>query len=199
MSEFADLLVETLDGLISLSASQIALLQRHYAILERWNRTLNLTAVRSLHETVVRHYAESLFLGLQVSKFGESCTVVDIGSGAGFPGFPIAALLPRWRVSLVESHQRKAVFLRESTRELGNLTVISKRFEAITEAFDVGLSRAVAWRDIEKSVASHTRHVGLIASASDALQILGSSSFVWDAPISPPWDPETAVILGSSA
>src|SRR4051812_34335761 len=129
MSEFSRLLSEKVGDFVSLTDEQLTRLDQHYQLLERWNRSLNLTAVRTLEQTVTRHYAESIFLAAQLRRLGRACTAADIGSGAGFPGFPVAIVLPHWRVSLVESHQRKAVFLRESIRGTDNITVVAKRFE----------------------------------------------------------------------
>ena len=197
MSTFGDLLVETLQGVISLSASDIAKLEEHYRLLERWNRRLNLTAVRTFPEAVVRHYAESLFLAALVRRFGSSCKAVDIGSGAGFPGVPVAVALPDWHVTLAESHQRKAVFLRESTRRLANVSVMPVRFEAIDATFDVGLSRAVAWRNLASSLRRRVLHIGLLTSADDASNIGNTSGISWQQPVLLPWDDRRAVILGS--
>ncbi len=114
---FADLLRERLRGIVELSPGQIAALEAHYELLVRWNKTVNLTTITSLEEAVERHYCESLFLGAHLPA--GNLRVVDVGSGAGFPGFPVAILRPECSVTLVESHQRKAVFLREASRKIG--------------------------------------------------------------------------------
>ena len=196
MSDFARLLSLTLGDLIALTEEQLQKLEQHYELLERWNRSLNLTAIRTLEQTVVRHYAESIFLAVQVRRLGPNCSVADIGSGAGFPGFPVAVVLPHWHVTLIESHQRKAVFLRESTRGLDNISVVAKRFEAVPGTFDVALSRAVRWSDIEKPLPSRAKHVALLAARADVPQITSSLDFTWDAPVSPPWDCETVALIG---
>ena len=197
MSKFSELLRATLDGAVSVSDDQMARLEQHYILLERWNRTLNLTAIRTMEDAVVRHYAESVFLAERIRKLGESCSAADIGSGAGFPGFPVAVMLPGWTVALVESHQRKAVFLRESTRDLPSVSVITGRFEDASGRFDVGVSRAVAWRDLKKTVVSRVRYIGLLAAAADTPDILSSPGVAWDAPILLPWNSETTILLGN--
>jgi 16S rRNA (guanine527-N7)-methyltransferase len=134
-----EILLRELRGIIELSEAQIASLERHYELLLHWNRKINLTTVTELTEAARRHYCESLFLAARLSA-GE---VVDIGSGAGFPGLPVAVVRPDCRVTLVEAHQRKAVFLREASRGLPNVSVVANRAESVNGTFDWLISRAV--------------------------------------------------------
>ena len=122
---FRERLLELAAGFCLLSAEQASSLQEHYALLVRWNRRLNLTRIEDMEEAVELHYAESLFLGSNLPP-GE-LRIADVGSGGGFPGFPVAVLRPECRVTLIEAHQRKAVFLKEASRGLANVTVTSKR------------------------------------------------------------------------
>src|ERR1035441_7985957 len=94
-------------------------------MLLRWNQKLNLTSIRNREEAIQRHYGESLFLGMRLPP--GAWKIADIGSGAGFPGFPVAVLRPDCQVTLIESHQRKAVFLRESSRKQPNIRVLARR------------------------------------------------------------------------
>src|ERR1035441_558150 len=143
---FADVLRQRLAGVVELSPGQMEALGAHYQLLLRWNRTLNLTSIRRMEEAVERHYCESLFLGTHLPP--GPVRIADIGSGAGFPGFPVAVLRPDCAVTLIESHQRKAVFLRESTRALPNVRVLGSRAEVVTETFDHAISRAVSYEDL---------------------------------------------------
>jgi len=149
MSEFADSLSRVIGGYVPLTDTQVRLLGDHYELLVRWNRKLNLTAIRTLEEAVTRHYAESLYFGATLGRLVQERlglsqpAVVDIGSGAGFPGIPLAVLHPDWPVTLVESHRRKAVFLTESSRAIPSVQVLCARAESIKERFDVAVSRAV--------------------------------------------------------
>ena len=68
---------------------------------------------------------------------------IDVGSGPGFPGIPVAIYRPDCQVTLIESHQRKAVFLREAIRGLSNVTVVAGRAEDVKQEFDWVISRAV--------------------------------------------------------
>src|SRR5258708_39356688 len=131
-----------------LSELQLDQLERHYNSLTRWNQRLNLTRIRDLEESVKFHYCESLFLGRSLPSGIHR--IVDVGSGGGFPGLPVAILRPECQITLIESHQRKSVFLREACRELQNVRVVPKRAEEIDESFDWLISRAVSPADILK-------------------------------------------------
>src|SRR5687768_10049621 len=111
---FRELLYSELRGICELSGPQVDQLAAHYELLLRWNQKLNLTSVKNEETMVRRHYCESVFVAVHLPS--EPISVVDVGSGAGFPGFPIAVVRPDCAVTLVESHQRKAVFLRECSR-----------------------------------------------------------------------------------
>jgi 16S rRNA (guanine(527)-N(7))-methyltransferase RsmG len=124
-----------------LSAGQLEDLQRHYDLLIHWNQRLNLTRITSLDEIVRFHFCESLFLA-DLLPTGD-LRIADIGSGAGFPGIPIAVARRHFCVSLIESHQRKAVFLREVARGLPNVDVVAARAEDVCEKFDWIVTRAV--------------------------------------------------------
>ena len=145
---FRDLLLSRTVGFCQLSAVQSDQLEAHYELMVRWNKTVNLTRIEAVEEAVDRHYAESLFLGANLPQ--GPLTIADVGSGAGFPGIPIAILRPEVSVSLIESHQRKSVFLKEAARGIPNVTVLSKRAETVLQTFDWVVSRAVSWRDLQK-------------------------------------------------
>lgn len=136
---FTKYLQERLAGLVEVTGEQLAQLESHYSLLLKWNSSMNLTTVTGMEEAAVRHYGESLLLGNAIS--GQA--IVDIGTGPGFPGIPIAILHPEWEVTLVESHRRKAVFLREAARGLRNVRVAASRAEDVADRFDWVVSRAV--------------------------------------------------------
>ena len=114
-------------------------------LLLRWNARTNLTAIRDPEQIVQRHFGESLFAGLHLAP--ETATLLDLGSGAGFPGMPIALLRPGIAVTLAESQNKKATFLREVVRTLGlkNVEVWASRAESLpaTRQFDTVTLRAV--------------------------------------------------------
>jgi len=100
-------------------------------LLLRWNARTNLTAIRDPEEIVRRHFGESLFAGVHLAPLlPPPSTLLDFGSGAGFPGLPIQLLLPELQVTLAESQGKKASFLREAVRTLGlRAEVWAKRVE----------------------------------------------------------------------
>jgi 16S rRNA (guanine527-N7)-methyltransferase len=122
-SRISALLAPFLEG-AQTPAQLIPQLQTYLDLLLRWNARMNLTAVRDPEEIVTRHFGESLFAGrvlLQSGAFtltGAVPTLVDIGSGPGFPGIPIKLLVPDLRLTLIESQHKKATFLREVIRTL---------------------------------------------------------------------------------
>jgi 16S rRNA (guanine527-N7)-methyltransferase len=193
---FADLLQRELAAWVTLSPEQVSRLYEHYGLLERWNRRMNLTSVEPGRELVVRHYCESLFFAAQLEN--HSSSVVDIGSGAGFPGVPIAILKPDSRVSLVESNQRKAVFLREATRHMANVSVVAQRAETVSHSFDWLVSRAVNPKDVVGLVPRLASRIGLMLGESDFLEIRNAKHIAWSEPIQLPWGDRRICVLGVS-
>ncbi len=121
-----------------------AQLDAYLALLLRWNARMNLTAVRDPETILRRHFAESLFAAGHIPK--GVATLLDFGSGAGFPGIPIALARPEIAVTLAESQNKKAAFLREAIRVLGiRAEVWPERVESMPAArvFDAITLRAV--------------------------------------------------------
>ena len=126
-----------------LTDAQIGQLVRHYALLRRWNKHVNLTRIIESGEAAKLHYAESLF----GAKFiAGARTVLDIGSGAGFPAIPLAVARPDVQVTALEANQKKSLFLKEVKDELklGNVEVATERLEAFDWAgYELLTSRAL--------------------------------------------------------
>lgn len=97
-------------------ASLLPQLSAYLDLLLKWNARTNLTAIRDPEEIVRRHFGESLFAAQHLDP--GTATLLDFGSGAGFPGLPIALLRPDIQVTLAESQNKKATFLREAVRSL---------------------------------------------------------------------------------
>jgi 16S rRNA (guanine527-N7)-methyltransferase len=188
---FADLLRQRLAGIVELSPGQVEALEAHYQLLLRWNRTLNLTSIKRMEEAVERHYCESLFLGMHLPQ--GRLRIADIGSGAGFPGFPTAVLRPDCSVTLIESHQRKAVFLREASRNLANVRVLATRAEDVNEQFDWVVSRAVSYGDLASFLKNLAPNVDLLTGGEAPP---GGIGFVWQPPIPVPWSRQRFVRIG---
>jgi 16S rRNA (guanine527-N7)-methyltransferase len=138
---FRELLSEEFRPYAILSSAQLDLLENHYLLLQRWNRVLNLTRIENLIDSAKLNYCESLFLGLKLP--GGPLRIADVGSGGGFPGIPCAILRPDLDVTLIESHQRKAVFLREAISGIENIRIFAGRAEECSERFDWMVARAV--------------------------------------------------------
>lgn len=180
--------------LSELSQEKIEKLYSHYELLDRWNRKMNLTTVQSGPETVKRHYLESLFFAQHIP--GEFQTLADIGSGAGFPGVPIAVLKPNCQVTLVESNQRKAVFLKESTRDLTNVMVVARRAEDLQSSFDWIVSRAVDPDEVLALVPKLAPRVGLMLGEDDYNRLKSSAHIAWDDPVRLPWGDRRVCVYG---
>ena len=118
--------------------------------------------------------------------------VVDIGAGAGFPGIPVAAARPDCAVTLVESHQRKAVFLREATRKLPNVRVLAKRAEDVAGEFDWAISRAVSFDDLKGSLRRLASHAALLTGGDPPPAALG---FDWYAALLLPWGKQRFLLV----
>lgn len=114
-------------GLKPLQGDRTSQLVKHYSLLCQWNKRVNLTRIISPRDAATLHYAESLF----GAQFVSEETVLDIGSGAGFPGIPLAVARPDLRVTALESNNRKAVFLKEAKDAVGlpNFRVEAARIE----------------------------------------------------------------------
>jgi len=137
-----------------LNAVQVSQVAAYLGLLLRWNAATNLTAVRLPSEMVTRHFGESFFLARHALPSREDAgaqaeprafSVMDIGSGAGFPGLPLKIARPNIHLLLVESHHKKATFLKEVVRrlELRDVEVIAARAENFQRQADLVCLRAV--------------------------------------------------------
>ena len=196
---FAELLERELHPWISLSEQQIHQLHAHYELLQLWNKKINLTSVKPGVETVIRHYCESLFFGAHFPGNPESVTIADLGSGAGFPGVPLAVLKPNWNVALIESNQRKAVFLREATRGLSNVSVLEQRAEDVSISSDWLVSRAVSPPEVLKNVPRLASQVGLMLGEEDFSTVKSISNIAWREPVRLPWGDRRICVYGVSS
>ena len=121
-------------------------------LLLRWNEKINLTAIRNPEECVMRHFGESLFVAKHLQLHGD---LLDIGSGAGFPGLALKILFPALFVTLLEPVTKKRAFLKEAARVCGfsQVEVRGEHLEELasatpTPAFDVATMRAVGNLDL---------------------------------------------------
>jgi 16S rRNA (guanine527-N7)-methyltransferase len=128
--------------LAALDDGMVNAFSRYLDLLLLWNRRVNLSAVRDPAGIIEKHFVDSLATLSHIPE--EARTLVDVGSGAGFPGAVIALARPDLSVTLVESIHKKTAFLEAVRRELAlhNLTVQSRRIEELELAVDVAVSRA---------------------------------------------------------
>lgn len=142
----ADLYASLRSGLAELGlAPPVDAIERmldYVELLSRWNTAYNLTAVRDPSEMVTRHVLDSL----SVTPFVTGESLVDVGSGAGLPGIPLAILAPEREILLIDSNGKKASFLREAARTLGlaRVRVEAQRVEKVRGQFDCVTARAFA-------------------------------------------------------
>src|SRR5512147_1806232 len=134
---------------IELDPAMVADLVRFSDVLDLWSARTNLVSCGSARELVERHLLDSLAVAPLLPEAG---TIVDLGTGAGFPGLPLAIVRPRQRFVLVESRRRRVSFLHEVRRTLGmgNVEVVEGRAEEVPSQYEHGargvVSRAV-WSD----------------------------------------------------
>lgn len=132
---------------IPLSSAQISQLLAYLELLLNWNKRINLTAIRDAEECITRHFGESLYLRSCLELNG---SLLDIGSGAGFPGLSLKIVFPALSVTLLEPVAKKRAFLKEAARVCGmNLVEVrSERLDDFVRAkplpvYDTATARAV--------------------------------------------------------
>jgi 16S rRNA (guanine527-N7)-methyltransferase len=128
-----------------LAPVQVDQLLAYLDLLLKWNAKTNLTAIREPEEIVRRHFGESLALAEMVDEIAGLEQAADLGSGAGFPGLPIAIYCTELNITLIESQNKKATFLKEIARalNLSNVSVMNQRAEEVSLKFDLITMRAV--------------------------------------------------------
>jgi 16S rRNA (guanine527-N7)-methyltransferase len=134
-----------------------ARLLEYLALLQKWNRTYNLTAVREVPRMVSHHLLDSLAIAPHV----DTDALLDVGSGAGLPGIPLALALPKVHVTLIEASHKKAAFLQQAKSEmkLDNVDVVCERVEAWRPGGTFGMVISRAFSDLAEFIALAARHV----------------------------------------
>ena len=137
---------------LSLSEAQLTAFDRYTQELIAWNQRLNLTRIVEPDEIAVKHFLDSLSVAPLLPVKSGPLAVIDVGSGAGFPGLPLKIALPELRLTLLEATGKKTTFLRHllDLLQLKDVTVLTARAEeagrlpAHRQHYDVALARAVA-------------------------------------------------------
>ena len=215
---------------VPLTESQLHDISTYIDILLRWNARINLTAVRQPEEIVTRHFGESLFAARHLfphtapdnapvgesnprppqpsaafELFGEnhSTRLIDIGSGAGFPGLPIKIWSPHTHVTLIESNHKKATFLREVSRALTltDVDVFGGRAEDFRASADLVTLRAVErFEHVLPIAANLVARPGRLALLIVRRQVnsLGrlAPTFQWSEPVPIPLSEDRILLIG---
>ena len=137
---------------LNLSAQQAQLLADYLALIQKWTKVYNLTAVRDPEEMLTHHLFDSLSVIAPLQRQlvamgkGEAARLLDVGSGAGLPGVVVAICCPGVKVDCVDTVGKKAAFIQQVAVSLGlkNLRGVHARVESLTEGYDVVSSRAFA-------------------------------------------------------
>jgi 16S rRNA (guanine527-N7)-methyltransferase len=128
-----------------LDADKVELLKKLMPLYEEWNAKINVISRKDMDQFYCNHVVHSLSIA-KLYPFADGESVMDIGTGGGFPGIPLAILFPEVSFTLVDSIRKKTTVVKEVTAALGltNVVVINDRFENLTTLHDVIVSRAVA-------------------------------------------------------
>lgn len=192
--DFKAALLPLVDSFIVLDERQWSELENHFQLFLKWNDHMNLSAVREPEEIVERHFAESLFCASYLPP--GILSVVDIGSGGGFPGVPIAIAYPALHVTLLDSHTRKCVFLREITRNLSNVTVSNTRLESTHAEYGLAVTRGVSWSHMRKFLRNVSRRLLLLSTAEEWSMIRKDSAWDWNELARLPWGDKRLLVEG---
>jgi len=141
-------------------------------LLAKWNRVYNLTAIRDRYE-MQSHHIDDALAALPYLPSARGLRLLDVGSGGGVPGIPLAIARPDWRVVLLDANGKKAAFLTQAAIELrlSNVTMVASHVEdyAPQARFDIVISRAFSdLRTFADSAARHVRAGGLIVAMKGA-------------------------------
>jgi 16S rRNA (guanine527-N7)-methyltransferase len=191
---------------LELSSSQMGQLLSYLDLLLRWNRKINLTSIRTEEECITRHFGESLYLARRVALDG---SLLDIGSGAGFPGLALRIALPELTTTLLEPVAKKRAFLKEAARVCGisRVDVRPERLEDFisqnsSATFDTITARAVGHFDSlipqAISVLKPAGRICLWIGQNQGQPLRGSSERIhWGAPIAIPIGREREIWVGT--
>jgi len=188
-------------GQPELSSWTAAQFEAYFHLLERWNSRMNLTALRESEKILSRHFVESIACARSLPAGIR--TLLDFGSGAGFPGLPIALCRPEVQVTLAESQGKKAAFLREAVRTLGvAVEVYGGRAEALGRRFD-----CVTLRAVDRMVEAVRAGAGLVerggwlaimttGAESAGVRAAAGAGFVWEAGVALAGGESRVLLLG---
>ena len=197
---------------VPLSRAQLEHISTYIDLLLRWNARVNLTAVRDPENVVTRHFGESLFAARHLCSSAANDQgrttkdLIDVGSGAGFPGLPIKIWTPDMHLTLIESNHKKATFLREVVRalKLTDVDVFNRRAEDFPAgSADIVTLRAVEHFEAVLPVAAQlVKPAGRIALLIGEAQIASAQrllpAYRWDTPLPIPLSSNRVLLAGSA-
>ncbi len=191
---------------IRLSQQQAAAVQLYIDLLLLWNQNISLTTIRDPIEILRRHFGESLFAAQEV-PISEG-RLADVGSGAGFPAFPLKIFRPSLSITMIEPNAKKVAFLSEVKRRLSisGTEILRGRFEDLhckIANMDFITARALGkygtfLRWARKSL-SATGRIVLWLGAEDAETLKGSADWIWQEPILMPCSQKRVLLIGRTA
>lgn len=137
---------------LELTEKQFSQLEQYYDMLVEKNKVMNLTAITEYEDVLKKHFLDSLALSQLINLKGKKVSLLDMGTGAGFPGIPLKIVFPELEITLMDSLNKRIVFLQEVISKLGltGITAVHARAEEAAlkpeyrEKFDFCVSRAVA-------------------------------------------------------
>jgi 16S rRNA (guanine527-N7)-methyltransferase len=202
----AEKIAELLRPFVVLDARQLAATSTYLDLLVKWNAQMNLTAVRAPEEMITRHFGESFFAAGKLLSSSKSISVIDLGSGAGFPGLPLAMFAPEAGVTLLEANGKKTAFLNEvvSVLKLTNVKVVRERGEAYSAAVDLVTMRAVEGFTRSLPVAVNLTkaggRLGLMIGASQASAANAATpGVVWEDAVRIPGSESRVLLMGTKS
>jgi 16S rRNA (guanine527-N7)-methyltransferase len=189
----------------ALSPAQLSTISTYIDLLLHWNARINLTSIRHPEAIVTRHFGESLFAARHLfPEPGPPASLIDVGSGAGFPGVPIKLWEPQLHLTLIESSHKKVAFLRQLTRTLTltDINVVSGR----AEAFASPPANVVTLRAVERFSSALPTAASLVAPGGRLALLIGKAqiaqaadlvpSVSWGAPVPLPLSSARVLVIG---
>jgi 16S rRNA (guanine527-N7)-methyltransferase len=182
---------------------QIDRIRTYTSLLLKWNRSVSLTSIKDPVEIVARHFGESMFVGKLLPV--ENCRLVDIGTGAGFPGLALKIAVPSLNVTLIESNKKKCAFLAEVVRNLNcaGVEIRSERFEEIrpeTVVANIITARAVGdFKQLLRwSIQALDRrgHLVLWVGSEDSTRIARTPGWTWQPAVHIPESQRRFILIG---
>jgi 16S rRNA (guanine527-N7)-methyltransferase len=170
----------------------------------KWNAKVNLTSVRDPRQMITRHFGESYFAARELLSSEPAASVIDLGSGAGFPGLPLAMFDPAVQLTLIESNAKKVAFLNEviAALKLANVKVVRQRAETYAGSADLVTMRAVERFEATAPIAFRLVGPGgrlalMIGASQITAAKLAVSGLAWSPPREIPGSHSRILLVGT--